>query len=697
MSPYTLIIAEKPDAAVKIAGALDDKGRSFDKKSQYFDITRNGERIIVVPASGHLYSIAQIRGGRNFYPVFNYQWFPKHRVEKRAQKTAQIIETIKQLSGDANNLINATDFDIEGSLIGYNILKYACSSQEIHAKRMKFSTLTDEELVRSFNNLLPSLDFDLAEAGRTRHEVDWLYGINLSRALTLSVVKRGKGYTTLSVGRVQGPTLKLVVEREAEIQTFMPSPFWQINATVEIAGKEYSAYFELDRLHSKNAADEVVKKCSGKLGSIASIDEKELRSFPPEPFDLGSLQREAYRFFGYTPRRTLDIAERLYLDAAISYPRTSSQKLPPTIGYYSVLQGLSRIPRFERLAHILLDGRVLKPKEGKKDDPAHPAIYPTGKIPSERLADGAKLYHLIAKRFMAAFGSPFVKIATKISISCEGYKFTILGKRVKDAGWAIFYQPYAEVEEFVLPKVSMGQRVLFKKVESLTKFTEPPPRYNPASLLREMEDLNIGTKATRADIIDTLYKRGYILQERITPTNLGFGVAETLSKYCPEVCSVELTRHLEEKMALIERREETRNSILEEYCENLLKILSHFQGKEVEVGERLSYAIQIEKHRERTVGVCPACKTGFLIITRSRISGKQFIGCTNFFKNACTQAFPLPQTATVHATGKLCNVCGYPTLLLRWRNKRPFRSCINMNCPTRAISRRASVSKKVNN
>ena len=502
MSRYTLVIAEKPDAAVRIASALDDRARRLDKKSQYFEVTRNHEKLIVVPASGHLYSITQIRGGRNFYPVFNFQWVPKHRVEKQAQKTAQIIDTIRRLSAEARSFINATDFDIEGSLIGYNILKYACGGKEAQAKRMKFSTLTDEELVRSYENLLPSLDFELAEAGRTRHEVDWLYGINLSRALTLSVAKRGKGYTTLSIGRVQGPTLRLIVQREAEIRTFASSPFWQIKATVEIDGKEYQAHFELDKIRSRIVADEVAKKCSGKLGSARSIDEKELRSLPPEPFDLGTLQREAYRFLGYNLRRTLDIAERLYLDAAISYPRTSSQKLPPTIDYYSILQGLSKLPKYEKLAHALLDGRVLRPVEGKRDDPAHPAIYPTGKVPADGLAaDESRLYDLVVKRFMAAFGNPSVRIASRISISCEGHNFTILGKRVKNTGWAFFYEPYVEPEESILPRVSMGQNILFKKVESLSRFTEPPPRYNPASLLRAMEELNVGTKATRADII----------------------------------------------------------------------------------------------------------------------------------------------------------------------------------------------------
>ena len=235
---------------------------------------------------------------------------------------------------------SACDWDIEGSLIGYTILKYACQGADRHAQRMKFSTLTEKELREAYRNALPKLDFSLAFAGMCRHEVDWLYGINLSRALTQSALKASHRYTTLSTGRVQGPTLKFVVDRESEIQTFIPAPFWTLRTKMDVDGQIVDAEYEVDHIEVKAVAEQVVKECAGKFGVITKLESNLYHLAPPTPFDLPALQSEAYRHLGYAPRLALNIAERLYLDQLISYPRTSSQKLPPSIGYEEIMTGL---------------------------------------------------------------------------------------------------------------------------------------------------------------------------------------------------------------------------------------------------------------------------------------------------------------------------------------------------------------------
>ena len=682
---YTVIIAEKPDAAERIASALalnSDLKRKVEYKTTYYEFKRDGKKVVVVPALGHLYTVTQTVGGRNYYPVFTFDWAPKYEAEKGAKRTKRIIALFKKLSKNAKELINATDYDIEGSLIGYTIIKYAFNGREHEAKRMKFSTLTKEELNYAYENLLPHLDFELVEAGRTRHEVDWLYGVNLSRALTLSAFKQNGKYTTLSIGRVQGPTLKFIIQREIEIRSFVPTPYWEIKALAEIDGETYELKFEKDKIDKKVEAEKIVKDCFGKLGKIASINEKEIKRNPPEPFDLGSLQREAYRFFGFTPRRTLDVAERLYLEALISYPRTSSQKLPPTINYEGILEGLSKNPNYQKLAKLLLSQKSLKPREGKKDDPAHPAIYPTGNLPERELtSDELKVYDLIVRRFMATFSRPAKRLSTKVSIECNGYKYFLYGGRIVDEGWFFFYKPYIEVEETILPKLRIGQEVLLKDVRYVTKFTEPPPRYNPASLLKVMEENNIGTKATRAEIIDTLYDRGYVRDEKMVATELGFKVIETLNKYCPEITSIELTRDLEEKMEKIEKGLENRENVLVEAVNQLKPVLTRLKNMEKEVGAELSEAIQAEFLRKRIVGSCPKCGTGKLIILRSRKTLKRFIGCTNFFGGKCKMALPLPQKAAVQTTEKTCKSCGWPIIIVKPRGRRPFNVCINPDCP----------------
>jgi len=683
---YTLVIAEKADAAERIASSISKE--KVKKKTElnvpYFEFNRNGRRVVVVPASGHLYTVTQKRGGRNYYPVYTLKWVPKFTVERGSERTKNMVKLIEKLSRAADELVNAADYDIEGSLIGYTILKYACGERQNEAKRMKFSTLTRDELIHAYENLMPHLDFELAEAGQTRHEVDWLYGVNLSRALTLSALKQAEKYVTLSIGRVQGPTLQLVVQREVEIRSFVPTPYWEIDTVAEIQKNEYKLSYEKDRLEREKEALEIAARCSGKTGEIFKIDEKEVRRAPLDPFDLGTLQNEAYRFFRYNPRRTLDIAERLYLDALTSYPRTSSQKLPPTINYRNVLEGLLKNKKYEKNAKRLLSQKDLTPKQGKKEDPAHPAIYPTGKPPERELsAHEAKVYDIVVKRFMATFGKPTVSLRTQVSIECGGHNYFLHGRRIIDEGWISLYRPYVEAEETILPWLSVGQKILLKSVESISKFTEPQRRYNPASLLKVMEENGIGTKATRADIIETLYERGYLRDERMEATEIGFTVIKILSKHCPEITSFELTRNIEDKMEKIEKKIEQRANVLKDAVAELGPILGHLKSREKAIGVELAQAIKTEALRRRFVGSCPECKTGNLIILRSRRTHKQFIGCTNFFTGKCKKSLPLPQRARVSTTDRTCKTCSWPIIVVKWAKRRPFQVCINPECPAK--------------
>jgi DNA topoisomerase-1 len=684
---YTLVIAEKPDAALRIAQALDD-GEKPKKivayNVPYYEAHRNNEKIIVVPALGHLYTVAQERGKRNYYPVFNFKWFPKYAVERGAQRTKTWLKTISKLANGASTFINGCDYDIEGSLIGYTILKYACNNAEKNAKRMKFSTLTKKELEEAYNNLMPHLDFSLAEAGQTRHEVDWLYGINLSRALTLAANNWSKKYATLSTGRVQGPTLKFLVEREKEIQSFVPTPFWVIKATVEINGAVYEAEFQRERIERKVEADEIVKACAGKTASVKEVEVRTFRQAPPVPFDIGTLQAEAYRLFGFTPSRTLSIAERLYLDALISYPRTSSQKLPPTIGYGEILASLRRNSEYQNLASELLAKTTLKPNEGVREDPAHPAVYPTGNLPERSLdASEKKIFDLIVKRFMAVFGDPAIKQGVKVTIAINGYTFFLHGRRILEEGWLKFYQPYSKSDEVLLPHIEKGQEIVIKGIVLEDRFSQPPPRYNPSSLLKLMEEQGIGTKATRAEIIDTLYDRGYIRDERIVVTELGFNVTEILESICPAIISVELTKELESKMEKIETEMEVRRNVLVEAVGYLKPILENLKMNEKTLGQRLSEAIRLSRLEERVLGSCPVCKTGKLLIIRSKKTGKQFVGCTNYRTGLCKASAPLPQFATIKPTGKVCTICQWPIVRVQVRNRRPWNLCIYSKCPTK--------------
>jgi len=642
-----------------------------------YEVNRSSERILVCSALGHLYKVDQVATSqRREWPAWEYAWKPVHVAERGRERQERWLNAITEIAKEADGFVNACDFDVEGSLIGYMILKYACSGADATARRMKFSTLTPEELRQAYDHLLPQLDFPLVNAGLCRHEVDWLYGINLSRALTESARKSSGRYTTLSTGRVQGPTLRFVVERQQEIETFVPVPHWEIDATVDINGEILHPAFEVEKLDVKLDAERVASLSDGKEGSVEAVESKRTRVAAPSPFDLSSLQTEAYRHFGMAPRRSLSVAERLYLDALISYPRTSSQKLPASINYRRVLQALAKNPDYERYATMLLDLRSLHPNEGKKDDPAHPAVYPTVALPERSLErEESKIYDLIVKRFIATFGPAATRESVKATINVNDLTFYVRGSRIVSAGWIDFYKPYVRFEELELPSIARGTRVKFLSVKAVERFSQPPPRCNPSSLLREMEAKEIGTKATRAEIIETLFRRGYVKGDRIEATPLGIQIVDVLEKYCPRVLDVGLTRELEELMSSIELGKEDKQRVVSEAISHLKPIMEELKAHEQDVGNHLTLTITQTLTTELTLSVaCPKCGRGLKVV-RSRKSGKRFIGCIRKWEGACSFTLPLPQLGKLTLLDERCSKCGFQLVKVEARGRRPLTTC----------------------
>jgi DNA topoisomerase-1 len=684
---FKLIIAEKPDAARRIAAALGQRTVASPKRGELplYEVTRNGDKIKIMAALGHLYTLKQSGKGWD-YPVFDMEWVPKYEVQKSAEKTRSFIERFHELSHTAESFIVATDFDIEGETIAYCILRYACGNEALtKALRMKFSTLADKELTEAYENLLPQMDFRMAEAGETRHKVDWLFGINISRALILAV-KRGTGrYRTLSTGRVQGPALTFIVDREVAIRSFVPTPFWTIKARTEIEARSYPLEYSRDRIPTRNEAQQIAEKCRGKEGTIREIDKKTTRNLPPNPFDLSSLQTEAYRLFGFTPSRTLSVAERLYLAALISYPRTSSQKIPLSLDPRSILESLSKISDYCSLARELLRKKNLIPNQGKKEDPAHPPITPTGVLPARGGLTGPeeRIYDLVVRRFMSVYGDPTISESIKATVGIAEEVFYLRGRTIIEKGWLEFYEPYFKSEETVLPNIAEGEMFRCEECSSEEKHTNPLPRYNPSTLLRLMEEQEIGTKSTRAEIIDTLTRRGYITGDRIKITDLGFAVVDILRRYSPQVLSVETTRSLEQDMERIQSGDLKEEEVLSRVIDFLKPVLEKFKTTETIIGKELYKALQKVMRESLTIGTCPVCKTGELTIIRSKKTGKRFIGCTNYRNGTCSFSAPIPQSGIIQTTEKKCRICGFPIVAVRFKGRRPWQLCVNTRCESK--------------
>ncbi|MHA2153301.1 MAG: DNA topoisomerase [Candidatus Thorarchaeota archaeon] len=289
-----MIITEKPTAAKRIANALDENHSPQEIKKRsasYFECKRNNDELVVVYALGHLFELKQTVKGWT-YPRLETKWVPKYEVDKKTvTKIKPIINLIKRLSKDVDSFVVATDFDIEGSLIGYLTLKYACKADPNLAHRMYFSALTNSDVQHAYDTMSDSLDFPMIESGQVRHEVDWLFGINLTRALTLAVKNTAELFKIVSTGRVQGPTLSYVAKREQEINVFVPHPFWVIVAKTNFEGAEIDLEYSEKRLEAKSEADKVVGDIAGETARVNSINSRTSTQQPHPPFNLSGLQQ----------------------------------------------------------------------------------------------------------------------------------------------------------------------------------------------------------------------------------------------------------------------------------------------------------------------------------------------------------------------------------------------------------------------
>jgi DNA topoisomerase I len=690
---YELLIAEKPSAAQKIAVALADgkpEKRTYNKKVPYYELTHDGKKMVVCAAVGHLYNLSESKKQGWTYPVYDIEWKASYNINKNADYTKDYVLNMEKLSKKANNFTICTDFDVEGELIGLNALRFACHQKD--ANRMKFSTLTKGDLLEAYEKKTKHIDWGQAHAGETRHKLDWFYGINLSRALTASI-KAAKSFKVMSIGRVQGPALKLVVDRELEIQKFVPVPFWQIHLDGQAKNKTLEAWHVEDKFWDERKAKNVFSTVKGaKKAAVLSVKRTQFNQQAPHPFDLTTLQTESYAHHGMSPKETLGHAQKLYISGVISYPRTSSQQLTPKLGFEKILTALKSQKEYAPLCDGLLKLKDLKPNNGKKTDAAHPAIYPTGNFPKAITARERKVYDLIVKRFMATFGEPATRETMTVMLDVKKEEFKAVGKRTVSPGWHIYYRPYVKHKDIELPGVEKGDDVLVKKIELLKKETSPPKRFTQSSIIRELEKHNLGTKATRADIVDRLFQRGYAEGKQIAATELGIHTVKTLKKYSPKILDEELTRGFEEDMEEIREGKEKPQKVLDAAKKVLNGILKDFKQHEEKIGQELLKAVRDAQEKASVLGKCHNCSKGMLRIIMSKKSKKRFVACDAYPK--CETTYGLPQNALIKPVEGACDVCNFPKVLVIRKRARPQTLCVNEKCTTRALDKEEKAEVK---
>jgi len=602
----TLIIAEKPSVANDIAKALG----GFTKHDDYFE----SDNYVLSSAVGHLLEITvpeeyDVKRGK--WSFTHLPMIPPHFALNPIAKTESRLKVLNKLikRKDVTGLINACDAGREGELIFRLIAQHAKAKQPV--SRLWLQSMTTGAIRDGLQKLRSDAEMmPLADAARCRSEADWLIGINGTRAMTAFNSKEGGFYLT-TVGRVQTPTLSIVVEREEKIKKFVSRDYWEVKAEFVCAAGIYEGRWQdhqfkkdehdpekrAERLWSKAAAESVVAACRNRQGNVTE-ESKPATQIAPPLFDLTSLQREANARFGFSAKNTLGLAQALYeKHKVLTYPRTDSRHLPedylPTIK--ETLGSIAETNNYHQFASQILKNNWLKPNKRIFDNTKisdHFAIIPTGLAPKNLSEPEQKLYDLVTRRFLAVFfPAAEFQVTTRIT-EVSGHQFKTEGKVMTSAGWLAIYGKDALDEKVdgeskgTLVAVAKGEKVLTDQITANALVTKPPARYSEATLLSAMEgagklvddgDLReamagkgLGTPATRAAIIEGLLNEKYLLREgrEMMPTAKAFQLMTLLRGLgVDELTSPELTGEWEYKLSQMEKGKISREEFMREIAQ----------------------------------------------------------------------------------------------------------------------------------
>ncbi len=653
-----LIIAEKPSVAADIARALG----GFSRHDDYFE----SDKYVLSSAIGHLLEIGapdeeEVKRGKwtfTHLPVIPSR-FALRPLEKTEARLKLLLKLMKRK--DVTELINACDAGREGELIFRYIVQYAKTSKPI--KRLWLQSMTQNAIQDGFAALRKDETMrPLADAAVCRSESDWLVGINGTRAMTAFNSKSG-GFQLTTVGRVQTPTLAILVEREAKIRAFKPRDYWEILATFRAAGGEYDGrWFDeafrkaedpdsrAERLWEEAKARAVAAKCEGQPGTVTEESKPSTQS-PPLLYDLTSLQREANGRFGFSARTTLSLAQALYeRHKVLTYPRTDSRALPedylPTVK--ATLEALKQTNAYGAFAGQVLKAKWLKPNKRIFDNSKisdHFAIIPTLQKPRSLSEAEAKLYDLVVKRFLAIFYPAAEYLLTTRITRVIGEPFKTEGKVLLSPGWLAVYGKEAQsTEEPMLAKVLPNEKVATEEIRVVASQTKPPARFNEATLLSAMEgagktieddelreamrEKGLGTPATRAQIIEGLIHEKYVLRDgrELTPTAKASSLMTLLHGLgVPELFSPELTAEWEFKLAQMEHGELKREQFMREIVRMTKHIVSQAKHHESDTipGDFSVLSARCPKcggevHENYKKFQCQSCDFGFWKIIAGR-------------------------------------------------------------------------------
>ena len=697
-----LIITEKNNSAKKIADILSSGSAKDDAtyKVPFYTWSDSEGDHRTVGLKGHVMGVAFPDEYSNWQKTDLHDLIDATLIPEPTDKN--VVKAVRKLAKEADSVVIATDFDREGELIGHEALQQAMESNpEIVAglieerpavKRARYSALTKDEIERAFSEL-DDLSYELAYAGAARQDIDLIWGATLTRAVSLATRRFGSNF--LSVGRVQSPSLGLVVERELERRAHVPKPFWEVFAKFEHPDGSFEAHHATDKFWEEAEANAALAGTKSP-GVVKDVTARKNSRKPPTPLNTTAFTTDASSRLGITPASAMRIAEDLYMDGFISYPRTDNTVYPKSLNTRELVQQMVRIPEFEAGAFVL-DG-PMEATRGKKETTDHPPIYPTQAVYPGALDEGPKrrVYELVVRRFIATFAPPMITESTRANIEAGSEEYFVRGSVVVDAGFAKIYT-YARSSDDEIPALEAGQELpLDGEPWSVGKETQPPSRISQGKLIELMEERGLGTKATRADIIQKLYDRGYVYSNPPIPSETGIAMYKAFKQYVPRMATPEMTAELERDMDLIAAGEMTKDDVLAESREMLHGTTKEMQDK----SEDLAKVVWAGMDEDKFIGPCEVCAGLGRTVhadgapNRLRVidlkGGKRFWGCEGYNRDdpehadSCRNSGPLPGRGyELWRLEESCSVCETrPRLTVKGFRGRPWKLCLNDDCPT---------------
>ena len=714
-----LVVTEKNDAATQIARLLCDVGRpksdkvyntpiyrfehegeewvtiglrghilapdfpkelKYDAKKGWFGVSSDGELMsAAVPSTlarppydakrkPYLADGIDIKGWK--VPSLPYLvWAPIEKLP--AEK--EIIRALKNLAKKADSIVIGTDFDREGELIGSDALNQIRQvAPDTPVTRARYSAFTKAEIDHAFSNLV-ELDQDLADAGESRQYIDLVWGAVLTRYLTLA--RQGGFGNVRSAGRVQTPTLALVVEKEEERNAFVPEDYWVISGELSKGEADpFKTTHATARFKDKAAAELAFSHVrDAREAKVMDVTKKARTQRPPAPFNTTSLQAAAASE-GISPARTMRLAESLYMSGLISYPRVDNTVYPRSLDLKDCVRTLSAVPQYAPVCRQLLGKDKLTPTRGKEETTDHPPIYPTAAADPNKLQPAEwKLYNLVARRFLATLMEASVSEGTKVSFDISGEPFVTSGSVLVKPGFRTIY-PYGLKKDDQLPALEVGDTCAVLSMALDAKQTEPPARYSQGRLIQEMERRGLGTKSTRANIIQRLYDVKYLKGDPVEPSQLGMAVIKALHEYAPPITTPEMTAELERSMTRVSEGADTQEHVVEQSR----AVLFEWIGKLIEHKDDLGNEIADAVTADAKVGECPKCGKDLVMKSSAKTRGS-FVGCMGW--PDCDVTYPVPQ-GRISPLEAPCPECGAPRVKVQPFRQRAYETCVNPKCPT---------------